>query len=186
MNNEDYLNYLKTRSWISFVYRKYFLYPTLCKILIGKTLDIGCGIGDFLRCHQNCEGVDVNESLVRYCQSINLSAHHMSKDLLPYENKAFQNIILDNVLEHLEEPHPLLSEIFRVLNEKGFLVIGVPGVKGYTKDSDHKIFYDEFLLRSTLEKHHFKMINIFSMPFNLKILSPLISSYCLYAVFEKQ
>ena len=68
----------------------------------------------------------------------------------------------------------------------GLLVIGVPGVKGYTKDSDHKIFYDEFLLRSTLEQHNFKLIDIFSMPFNLKVLSPLISLYCLYAVFEKQ
>ena len=47
MNQNDYFNYLKTRSNFGFFYRKYFLYPILDFFLKKPCLDVGCGLGDF-------------------------------------------------------------------------------------------------------------------------------------------
>ncbi len=49
MNHNDYFNYLKTRSNFGFLYRKYFLYPILDFFLKKPCLDVGCGLGDFLK-----------------------------------------------------------------------------------------------------------------------------------------
>lgn len=182
---DSYLDYLKKRSLLGYFYRTYFLYPSLSRYLNGRTLDVGCGIGDFLKYSPNAEGVDVNPALVDYCKSKNLNALMMEFDVLPYSPNSFDNIVLDNVLEHIENPSPLLTEIERVLINGGILIVGVPGSKGYKRDSDHKHFYDELQLVETLKKFNFEKIDIFSRPFNLPFLSSILSSYCLYGVFRK-
>lgn len=182
---ENYSDYLKNRSFLSYLYRTYFLYPSLSKYLDGKTLDVGCGIGDFLNYSPNSEGVDVNPALVNYCKSHNLNARIMEFDVLPYLSNSFDSIVLDNVLEHLENPSPLLFEIERVLVKGGVLIIGVPGSKGYKRDSDHKHFYDELQLVELLKKHNFEKLDIFGRPFNLPFLDSILSSYCLYGIFRR-
>lgn len=182
---ESYLDYLKKRSLLGYLYRTYFLYPSLSKYLDGRTLDVGCGIGDFLKYSPNTEGVDVNPDLVNYCKSQNLNAQIMEFDVLPYSSNSFDSIVLDNVLEHLENPSPLLAEIERVLVKGGILIVGVPGSKGYKKDSDHKHFYDDLQLVDIIKKYNFEKIDIFGRPLNLPFLSSILSSYCFYGIFRK-
>ena len=43
-----YTSYLRKRSLLGYLYRKFWLYPGLSKFINGKCIDIGCGIGDFL------------------------------------------------------------------------------------------------------------------------------------------
>ena len=47
-------------------------------------------------------------------------------------------MVLDNVIEHIQDPMPLLKECKRVLASKGNIIIGVPLEKGYERDPDHK------------------------------------------------
>lgn len=183
--NEQYFEYLKGRSRLGLWYRRYWLYPKLCKHIRGRTLDLGCGIGDFLRYRVGTVGVDINPSTVEWCKQQGLNAYHMHNDLLPFEEASFDSVVLDNVLEHLSKPQPLLNEIFRVLRQSGILVIGVPGKRGFASDSDHKVFYDEALLASTLKDARFSLLRVFHMPLRSSLLGERMRQYCVYGVFRR-
>lgn len=182
---EEYFEYLRGRSRLGWLYRRYWLYPSLCRYLDGKTLDVGCGIGDFLNHRTDTVGVDINTATVEWCRSRGLNAYQMSPNVLPFQDGSFDSAILDNVLEHLADPAELLSEIGRVLRPRSSLVVGVPGKRGYATDADHKIFYDEATLVSTLGMAGFRLQQLFHMPFKSARLDARVRQYCLYGVFKR-
>jgi SAM-dependent methyltransferase len=182
---EKYFEYLKGRSHLGWLYRRYWLYPKLCRYLDGKTIDVGCGIGDFVNYRNETVGVDINPATVEWCCQNELDVHLMSPNTLPFQDVSFDSAILDNVLEHLAEPAELLKEIRRVLRPHSSLVVGVPGQRGYATDSDHKVFYDEDKLVSILASAGFRLQNLFHMPFKSAWLDVRVRQYCLYGVFER-
>lgn len=184
-SNNNYFEYLKKRSNLGFLYRKYSLYPQLSRHLKGHTLDIGCGIGDMLLYRKNTIGVDINPHTVEFCNARGADARLMTGSTLPFLPNEFSSVLMDNVLEHIIDPTELLAETRRVLNAKGKLLIGVPGIKGWNSDVDHKLFYDEFLLISTIEKMGFFHIKTFYTPImKSKWLSRNVRQYCMYALFQ--
>jgi SAM-dependent methyltransferase len=184
-DSKEYFNYLRQRSGLGLLYRKYWLYPKLSKILHGRALDIGCGVGDMLAYRANTVGVDINPKTVDWCKAQGLNVHLMEQDQLPFDEQSFDSVILDNVLEHIESPSPLLLEIHRVLAEQGILIIGVPGILGYSTDPDHKVFYTKENLLETVTSYGFLAEDLFAMPLNFDWLDSKMSQYCIYAVFEK-
>ena len=109
----------------------------------------------------------------------------MMPDLLPFEETSFESVLLDNVLEHISEPTPLLAEIRRVLKPQGVVLIGVPGVRGQTSDPDHKNFYDEEALTLKAKNNGFKVIKFFHMPLGRSLfLSRHLRQYCIYSVWQ--
>ena len=188
MNNfNNYFTYLGTRSKLGKLYRKYWLYPSLVRHLKGSTLDVGCGIGDMLAFRALTTGVDINPYAVDYCKNQGLDAQLMQTDLLPFPNKHFDSVLLDNVLEHIEAPNDLLKEIARVLRDNGTLLIGVPGKRGWLSDPDHKRNYNENTLKSCLSDAGFKCQHIFYAPlWKSSFISKHVSSYCIYALFILQ
>ncbi len=187
MSNEDYFNYLKTRSNKALLYRTKIVYPYLSKHLTGKVLDIGCGIGDYLSVNKNSIGIDINSFNVNYCKQLGFEAHTIENNIFPISNNSCDAAILDNVLEHLVEPEITLQEAKRVLKVGGKLLIGVPGKKGYTMDSDHKKFYDEAEMDHLLSLNGFKTVKFLYTPtfFKSDFISKKLASYCVYGVFEK-
>jgi SAM-dependent methyltransferase len=185
-SNNDYYEYLKKRSLLGSLYRKYWLYPTLAKRLVGRTLDIGCGIGDMLVYRNNTVGVDINPHTVAFCKARGAEAHLMPDGILPFTSNEFSSVLMDNVLEHIVQPDMLLAEVRRVLAPNGNLLMGVPGNKGWHSDPDHKIFYDARLLTATGERLGFKQIETFYMPiFASKWLDDNMRQYCIYALFQR-
>ena len=182
---EQYFEYLKRRSWRALLYRKFYLYPRLCRYLKGLTLDVGCGIGDMLQTRRNTIGADINPYLAAYCRKRGLDARLINNSRLPFEGGTFQSVILDNVLEHIASPDDLIKEICRVLKRGGRLVIGVPGTKGYRRDADHKVFYDEKKLESTIQEHGFIQSAFFYIPIKSDWMNHHFSFYCLFGVFLK-
>jgi SAM-dependent methyltransferase len=181
---DGYYEYLRTRTLKGLLYRKFFLYPRLARHLHGRVLDIGCGIGDFLTFRRRTVGVDVNPKLISYCRERGLEAYVMPIDKLPFEDKSFEGAILDNVLEHLADPRPLLTEARRIIKPGGTFVIGVPGTAGYKSDPDHKVYYDETKLRERLQKAGFTASTILHMPLKSEYLDKRMRQYCIYAVFR--
>lgn len=183
---KDYHSYLIGRSKIGLIYRKYWVYPVLCEYLRGRVLDVGCGIGDFLSFRRDTIGVDINPYSVDYCAGLGLDARIMSNDRLPFPNSYFDGVVLDNVLEHLSDPTVLISEVRRVLCNNGSLIIGVPGRKGYSMDSDHKVFYDRFQLIAYAENNGFLVDDVRCMPFKSYWLDHRLKSYCVYGIFKSR
>ena len=180
---EQYFHYLRQRSRLGLWYRRYWLYPRLSKFLHGRVIDVGCGIGDFLAHRKGTVGVDINSANVEWCRRQDLDAYLMAQDVLPFANGSFDSAVLDNVLEHLNVPHPLLCEIRRVLQPGGTLVVGVPGTRGYASDRDHKVFYDEAALVSTMAALGFGLRQVFHAPLRSEWMNKRIRQYCLYGVF---
>lgn len=184
-DSKEYFDYLRQRSKLGLLYRKYWLYPRLSKVLQGRALDVGCGVGDMLAYRPNTVGVDINPKTVEWCKTQGFEASLMEQDRLPFEDKSFDSLILDNVLEHIEQPSAMLVEINRVLVAKGMLIVGVPGTLGYSTDPDHKVFYTKEKLVETVTNYGFVVEDLFAMPLNLNWLDSKISQYCIYGIFKK-
>lgn len=181
----DYFDYLRKRSILACFYRKYWLYPRLCRHLSGSVLDIGCGIGDLLSFRENTIGVDINPRAVAWCREKGYRAEMMAPGVLPFQAAEFDGVVIDNVLEHITDPQPLLAEARRVLKQNGRLLIGVPGRRGYTCDPDHKVFYDESSLVEILATSRFDLKQLLCMPFKSVWLEAHMRQYCLYGVFQR-
>jgi SAM-dependent methyltransferase len=180
-----YFEYLLKRSFLGKIYRNFILYPRLDKYLNGKTLDIGSGLGDMLSFRENTIGIDVNPLNIDHSKKRKLNAYLMKPNVIPFRDKTFDSVLLDNVLEHIESPPLLFKEIRRVLKPDGFLLIGVPGEKGYRSDDDHKIFYDEKKLQALAQKNHFNVDQFFYTPLvKSKFLSQHVRQYCIYSLWS--
>ena len=156
-SQREYFDHLHTITLKGKIYRKFYLYPRINWNFKGRTLDVGCGLGDFARHRRGTVGIDVNPFCVDYCNDLGIESYHVKEPPFPFETNSFDSIFLDNVLEHIDEPDQLLSEIYRVLNSEGRFIIGVPGEQGFRSQADHRIYYDEGLLKKKLLEHDFLM-----------------------------
>lgn len=185
--HSNYHDYLLGRSQLGFLYRKWRLFPVVSRYVTGKTLDYGCGIGDFLQFRPATIGVDINEENITYCQSLGLPAYTMDGGRIPFNDSFFDSIVMDNVLEHiaLDQVDGVMKEVLRVLGQRGTILIGVPGLKGYEADEDHKHFYLERDLITLLECYDCRKVKSFHMPIYMPWLGKYLKQYCVYVVFEK-
>ena len=185
--HNEYFEYLTHRSRLGALYRTRWLYPRLARRLKGRTLDIGCGIGDMLMYRTNTVGVDINPHTVAFCNARGASAVLMQPDALPFANGEFASVLMDNVLEHIARPESVLSEVRRVLQPSGRLLVGVPGSRGWASDPDHKVFYDEEKLRACMAAAGFGSVECFYTPlWRSAWLDRRLRQYCLYGLFGRK
>ncbi len=184
-DHDAYFAYLKRRKRVGLWYRRAWLYPCLCRHVHGKVLDVGCGIGDWVRFRSNTVGVDVNRKAVEFCRSQGLDVHLMQTDEIPFGDESFDSAVLDNVLEHLYDPSALLAEIHRVLAPGGTLLVGVPGERGFAGDADHKRHYPESELVDCLRASRFELAHIFHQPFRSAWLDRYFRYYAIYGAFNR-
>jgi len=186
IDDNTYFEYLKSRTLFGLFYRRFWLYPMLSRYIKCPVLDVGCGLGDMLKFCRNAIGVDINHKTIEWCKAKGLDVRLIQNDILPFNAGTFSSIVLDNVLEHIAAPKPLLSEIHRVLKSEGRMVVGVPGMRGYQTDMDHKVFYDENSLIKTFEESGFICKKLFHMPVRSIWLNQHLRQYCIYGVFGKR
>lgn len=185
MTDYDYFDSLIRRKRVGLWYRNIWLYPRICRHLRGRVLDVGCGIGDMVRYRAQTVGVDVNPRAVEYCRGRGLTVQQMEPDRLPFPNAEFDGAVLDNVLEHLETPEPLLAEVRRVLSPGGSFVVGVPGEGGFASDPDHKRHYPETALVHRVQSAGFETLGVFHQPFRSRLLDRHFRYYAIYGVFRR-
>lgn len=106
---------------------------------------------------------------------------------LPFKNESFDCIIVNNLWEHLEHPLLLLSEIRRVLNIDGLVIISTPnryrlnnlirvalGWNVTFRSQHHITEYSLGQIREVIDYHHgLELIDIIApkLPYNSIILS---------------
>jgi len=99
---------------------------------IGKkdiVLEIGCGLGILLSKVKAGEkyGLESNEFAVATCKKKGLNVRlHEDVYRLPFDDKKFDVIIMNEVIEHIPKPEKALREIDRVLKTGGELIITTP------------------------------------------------------------
>ena len=184
MNDYEYHKYLLKRSFIGKIYRVFYLYPRINKFTFGKILDVGCGIGDYISLTKNAIGTDINKYNIRFLEKKGLNAVLMEEGKLPFSENQFDSILLDNVIEHLTSPEKLIKEIVRVSKDNSNLIVGVPGLKGYERDPDHKVFYKKEDLKVLFKKYNYNLSKTLYFPFNFPFLSKKLSSYSIFCVFS--
>jgi SAM-dependent methyltransferase len=177
-----YHQYLKTKSIVGSFYRNYFIYRKLKRYIHGHLLDYGCGLGDMLSSYRKSIGIDINPLNINFCNQKGFKAYLI--DDFQFDKYKFDTIILDNVIEHIEDPEQTVKNIYKVSAKNTILIVGVPGIKGYKFDDDHKVFYNDANLIPLFEKINYMFINSFSTPWNSKFLDLYSKRYCKYYIFK--
>ncbi|MDP2209410.1 MAG: class I SAM-dependent methyltransferase [Bacteroidota bacterium] len=142
----------------------------------GRLLDIGCGVGHFIRTALNqgyvAEGVEFSEAAAAVGrEQWNLKI--VSGDFLSNEFKpeSFDIITLWQVLEHVRQPREVLLKIHNLLKPNGLLVIAVPNFasiqaklfrnRWYHLDVPRHLFhYSPESLTNILDNCNFRVDNI--------------------------
>ena len=131
-------------------------------------------------------GIDVNIRAVQHCRTLGLKAFHVTPtSTFPFSDSAFPVVICDQVLEHISDPTHLLSEASRVLQPGGFFLVGLPCLKGYLSDPDHKKYYTKNSLIPLFQTYGFSLSRDFLFPFPLPFLGRLFSFQYHYYIFTQ-
>lgn len=189
---ENYFSHLQKISFLGRIYKRFFSSPILflCARYFGQRIvEIGSGTGNGIlgAFPTLVHGLEINPLAVKYTKAAGFNVDLIGSDgVFPIADAACDVCVLDNVLEHLSEPHLTLDECYRITKKNGGLVIVVPGARGFESDKDHKIFYSSEELRQLDPR--WKMINLFSIPFifTSKKLSKSVRQYCLVAIYKKR
>jgi SAM-dependent methyltransferase len=101
------------------------------QLVPGPTLEIGGGSGNLKNYHPNIVTIDIQQ--VPWLDAV-ADAHH-----LPFADGSFDNLVMFDVLHHLESPWLFLKEATRVLRSGGRLIAMEPAITPVSK-----IFYTFF------------------------------------------
>jgi ubiquinone/menaquinone biosynthesis C-methylase UbiE len=120
------------------------------KLTSGKILDIGSGKGGFLidaaKAGLDAYGIEVCKEYIDISnkkaeeQHVTLNIVKGVGESLPFEDEVFDLINLSEVIEHVESPDMLLSEISRVLKIGGYVYISVPSRFSWYDTHYHLLF----------------------------------------------
>jgi len=116
----------------------------------GKTLDVGCANGDSTAImkshnpHLDLIGIELTDWGIKEASSNHTGITFIQGNAkhLPFKDRIFDTVLLDHIIEHFNDPVPLIIEAKRVARKR--VVIGIPIM--HMNDPDHKIAWrvDDF------------------------------------------
>ncbi|MDQ3076068.1 MAG: class I SAM-dependent methyltransferase [bacterium] len=104
-------------------------------------LDFGCGNGDLLRALKELNlivsGVEFEDSVLQNLK-LEFGDNNIKnvKDILDFQHKSFDVIVLSHVIEHLLNPSEVLKSLNLLLKDKGTMIILTPNIESL----GHKVF----------------------------------------------
>lgn len=142
----------------------------------GKTLDIGAGDG--LITHKlGAFGIENDYYALEIVKTKKVNVVYGDAYNLDKKVK-YDNVLLLDVIEHIEYPEKVINEIKEVLNYDGLLYVVTPPARedGKLQDKYHYREYTPNELKIQIEKLGFKLVNDIEVVNNFKRM---------YAVFKK-
>jgi len=104
--------------------------------MISTKLDIGCGSSK----KEGFTGVDILKF-----PGVDI-VHDLNHFPYPFKDNEIDEVWMDQVLEHLDEPMKVVEELFRICKNESTITISVPYFRSYcaTIDPTHKNFFGIF------------------------------------------
>jgi len=141
-----------------------------------RCLDIGCGNYPKVPL-QGSVLLDLSDVATSNLRAKGFHACVGSAENLPFANNTFDLVIAWEVLEHIEHDNQALSEISRVLKERGYFFLSVPLGQHRFSQVDiiagHKRRYEPQELAAILQRHKLAVIK-FRCPRLLKYLEEIL------------
>ncbi len=131
----------------------------LRRLNLGRTLDVGCGIGRVLSFLDDAVGVDHNVKSVETARQRGLRAYTTEEwpTCVAAVPASFDTLVLSHVLEHLSahDADQVITEYLPYLKPSARLVMVCPQERGYASDATHMRFVDFVELEATARRHGF-------------------------------
>lgn len=126
-HNESYAEFLA--GWDAGFYAKYA--DTLCPDQAGqRVLDVGCGVGQVVaRLNEKGfegYGIDISEPNIERARKFCDRCQLYDGRRIPFPDQHFASVGALNVLEHVDEPEGFVSELVRVVEVGGKVVLSSP------------------------------------------------------------
>ena len=102
-------------------------------------LDVGCACGDmgrYLYAHKNCKiiGIDYDAKSVKiaeetgaYERVFRVNLNHGAEELDQFR-KHFDYVVVGDVLEHLNNPKKVLTDLAKLIKDNGFMIVSIPNI----------------------------------------------------------
>lgn len=166
----DYLVNAQNSGWKSRIdvqkpYRK-----KLQSLSLGKTLDIGCGIGRNLKAlPKGSVGIDHNSYMIKSLNNEGYTAFTTSsfKKSKYAKLKNFDTLLFAHIIEHMtpEEAKKMIQDYLKFLKQGGYVLIICPQKKGFSKDSTHVHFHNRDTISNILSEIGLTLQSALSFPF---------------------
>jgi len=139
----------------------------LRRLNLGRTLDVGCGVGRNLRAlSSDSVGVDHNHKCIVAARARGLTAY-TTDEFSAFRHGSFNSLLISHVLEHMSESdaHVLLLSYLPFLETGGKLVMITPQEAGFRSDPTHVRFVDFAALRAHADRLMLPLMAQYSFPF---------------------
>ncbi|MAM27958.1 MAG: hypothetical protein CMC13_02955 [Flavobacteriaceae bacterium] len=128
---KSYLNSLKLRRATKIM--DYFTVVKR-KLKLPRTIDLGCGDGRFIAFigeFTPAEGIELSEEAVRLANEKYPNTKFFQGNVLefPFEKEAYDLVISQEVIEHIEEQPKYVAVAANVLKKGGYLILTTPNKK---------------------------------------------------------
>lgn len=136
--------------------------------ILGKTLDVGSKYGLVTKV-EDVVALDIVKDYLR----LNVHKAKVMADAcnLPFISASFETVVTTEILEHLEHPNKAVSEIRRVLKDKGRAIMSVPNRYNVFSEPTHIHYFTEKKVRQLYKG------------FNVVVCSAIPSGH-IFGVFE--
>lgn len=141
----------------------------LRRLKLGRTLDVGCGIGrNLAHLGAGCVGVDHNPTSIDVCRRLGLEAYTSEEFFRDGHDKpgAFDAMLAAHVAEHMsaEDFDAVLGQYLHCLRPGGTLVLITPQERGYASDATHVRFVGFAEAAADCDRQGLPVVRQYSFP----------------------
>ncbi len=164
--------------WIHILlrYTKLFRATPLKYLGEGKELlDVGSGTGAFLVTQKHLgwrvHGLEPARQMVQQSRTLGLDVRQGFSVMKHWSEPTFDAVVLNQVFEHLDNPHALLAHVHHALKKDGILYMNMPNVqslvaqmfRSYWFNLDaprHNLLFSPRVLRTLLEQEGYEILDL--------------------------
>jgi len=176
--------FLWNSSFLNWYYLKKVMVQVGQEDIYGICLDIGSGNSPY-KPYLNVQkyiSVDNDEYCATSYQKNHNEINADAKDL-PFPEEFADSVILNQVLEHIDDFDLVLSEIHRVLKNKGKFIISVPFIYHIHAEPNDYFRFSEYGIQYILKKHGFKIMKFHYLGYTGTALVSIFNAF-LWQIFS--